>query len=375
MMLNWPIIILCAVGISILLTLIVIPQILHVSQVKQLFDRPNDRKIHQGVVPRLGGLAFLPVIFVTLGIMMVIPASISPTYALSFVPDFTYSLPDVMVLLAAMIIMFVTGLFDDLMGVKYEIKFIAQIIAAVLLVEAGCFIVDYWGLFGIFSTHLVIGKVITGFLIIYIINSLNLIDGIDGLAAGLTVVALCFYGFVLFGLGQFIFSLLAWVGAASMAVFWVFNVFGSQKKGTKIFMGDIGSLTMGVLVAFLAIAISRQDSLFSDWEAEPLVLALSPLVLPLFDVIRVFCVRLSHGKSPFLPDKRHIHHLLLEMGIPMKLAMVLLILSQIAFMAINLFMSGLLGINWILLVDLGLYMIFIVFLQALEPQVKAKAKN
>lgn len=345
--------------------MIVIPQILHVSLAKKLFDRPNNRKVHTGVVPRLGGLAFLPVLVITLGIILLIPASYSRDLFIDQSMGFSQCLPDILVLLGAMTIMFLTGLYDDLLGVKYGVKFIAQLCAAVMIVEAGVYIIDYDHLFGIGVTTDVMGKIITGFLVVYIINAFNLIDGIDGLAAGLCLMALCFFGWILFVEQQWLFSLIAWVMGGSMAVFWVFNVFGNKRRHTKIFMGDIGSLSMGVLVAFMAILVGRQPEGASAWQMRPLVLALSPLVIPMLDVVRVFCVRILHGTSPFLPDKRHIHHLMLAAGISMKSVMAVIILFQVVIVGANLWLTDYTSINFILIVDILIYALGVAVLSTL----------
>lgn len=367
MILNWPIIITCAVGISILLTLFIIPQIIRVSMAKGLFDRPNERKIHKGVISRLGGVAFLPVILLTVGIIMVGPSTFSFNCPPGFNDCFMNDLPEIMVLIASMIIMFLTGVLDDLMGLKYGMKFIAQIIAAILIVAAGVYITEYYGLFGLYHTGDIIGRIITGFLIVYIVNSFNLIDGIDGLAAGLGVITLAYYGMVLFAGGLFFFSVISWIAAGSVAAFWCFNVFGSVKKHTKIFMGDVGSLSIGMFIAFLSVIIvhhpSIADGVNEQVSPDPLIIALSPMILPLMDVIRVFCIRISKGKSPFLPDKRHIHHRLMESGFTMKTAMATLIVFQIAIMAFNLQMANVVSINWILCADLGFYIAAILLLR------------
>lgn len=364
MSLNWPIIMVCAVGISILLTLLVMPQILHVSIAKRLFDRPNGRKIHNGIIPRLGGFAFLPVIILTLGLMLVIPSAYSLEIAILGSPDFIVSLPDIIVLISAMMIMFLTGLYDDLLGVKYWVKFLAQLLAAILLVEAGDYILNYNHLLGISETTVAMGKIISAFLIIYVVNALNLIDGIDGLAAGISVVALGYYGMILYMEHLFLFALLSWVAGASVAVFWVFNVFGSKKNHTKIFMGDIGSLSLGLFIAFMMIIVAKDGRGASAWGIQPMVLALCPLVIPLFDVIRVFCVRIMNGKSPFMPDKNHIHHLMLAAGLSMKAVMVVLIVLQVCIVVFDLFVSEVAGINLILIYDLIIYIIFVTVIAA-----------
>lgn len=354
-MLNWPIITVCAVGISILLMVVLVPGILHVSLLKRLFDRPDNRKVHHRIVPRIGGFSFLPVLVMTLGATVIVPAACLQNGQIVGSGDFITSLPDILVMLSAMTIMFLTGLYDDLAGLKYITKFVAQLVCAVMLVEAGDYITDYNHLFGIGTTTDAMGKIISGFLIISIINSLNLIDGIDGLASGICVIALSFFGWILGDDGLHMYSLIAWTGAAIMATFWVFNVMGSFKSHTKIFMGDVGSLSMGLLVAFMVLMVGRTPEIESYCGIRPLVLAFSPLVLPLFDVVRVFFVRLSHGSSPFLPDKRHIHHLLLEAGMPMKVAMALLLFSQVAILWINIAIAETLSINVVLIIDIVIY--------------------
>lgn len=364
MSLSWPTIIVCAVGISLLLTLLVIPQILHVSLQKRLFDRPASRKVHTGVIPRLGGFAFLPVIIVTLGLVLVFPARYSSSASQLIGSELLVWMPDLVVLFSATMILFLVGLYDDLMGLKYWVKFIAQILVAVMIVEAGEYLVDYEGLFGITHTAVGMGKIITAFLIIYVVNALNLIDGIDGLASGLCVVTLSFFGLILYVASLYLFSLLAWVAAAAMFVFWVFNVFGSKKKHTKIFMGDIGSLSIGLVIAFLVIVVGGSPKAVTVWNAKPLVLALSPLIIPLFDVIRVFCLRIMHGKSPFLPDKRHIHHMMLDAGIPMRTAMSLILLAQITILVVNVAIAEFMNINFILLADVVIYALSVISLNA-----------
>lgn len=357
MMINWTVVILCAVGISILLSFIVVPRIIYISIEKKLFDRPGSRKIHSGNVSRLGGFAFLPIMALSLGLMLIIPALYSEQSTIYDNQEFIRFLPEIVVLFGAMIVMYLTGLYDDLIGVGYGVKFIAQIIAAVMLVEAGDYIVDYQHLFGIGTTTMAMGKIISGFFLVYMVNAMNLIDGLDGLAAGLGVIALIFYGIALYLEGQFLFSLISWIGASTVAVFWIFNVFGSRRHKTKIFMGDVGSLTIGLLIGFLAICAARVPRAQSAWQIQSLVIALSPMVIPVLDVIRVFCVRIMNKKSPFLPDKRHIHHLMLQAGMPKGAVVGWILFAQICLIFLNLWISEFGSINAVLGTDLVLYAI------------------
>lgn len=374
MTLNWPIIILCAVGISLLLTLVLVPAVIKVSQTKRLFDRPNSRKIHTGHIPRLGGFAFLPVMLVTLSMVFIMPAAYSQEGPGGLSSIFFDSLPDLVVVFGTMTVMFLTGLYDDLQGLKYGVKFLTQIACAVMLVQAGVYIGDFHHLFGIEGVTSALGKVIAGFLVVYIINGLNLIDGIDGLASGLCVIALSFFGTVCYLDGMYVYSLLAWTGAASLLVFWFFNVCGSVRKGTKIFMGDVGSLSVGVFLAFLMLEVGRQPSSGSVWGINPIVLAFSPLVLPLFDVVRVFFVRIMSRKSPFLPDKTHIHHILLDAGMPMGSVMCCLLLLEAAFIALNM-VSEYMDVNVVLILDVALYAIVVVAGWAFKKNLKENKRN
>ena len=357
MTLSWPTLYFIAVGISLVLTLCVIPCILKLSYAKGLFDRPNERKVHEGVVPRLGGLSFFPVIILTVSIIIAFSPVTFTDAGFGIESDILLPTSEFIVLFAAMTIMYLTGLFDDLIGLKYGSKFIAQILAATLIVFCGNYVTNYFGLFGIGRVGDVVGGFISGFLIIFIVNALNLIDGIDGLASGLCMITLAFFGILLFDSGEFLYSLLAWVGTASLFVFWIFNVFGKTQNHTKIFMGDIGSLTMGLFVAFFVLIIAGHTNFSCRWSPNNFVLAVSPLVLPLFDVIRVFFVRIMERKSPFLPDKKHIHHLMLDAGLPMKASMVILILLQIGLIVANVWLSDFAGTNMILLADFVFYVL------------------
>lgn len=356
MNLNWPVVIFCGVGMSILLTFIIIPQILHVSYSKRLFDRLDNRKIHNGVVPRLGGMAFFPSLFLPLGVIIAFLLGDGGTSSLFWIEDIGRQLPYVVVLFASMLVLFFVGLVDDLIGLRYMAKLAAQVVSSAILVISGLMITDYHGMIGMNYVPWAAGAIITFFLILYVINSINLIDGIDGLASGISVICFVIYGILLYLQGQFLYSALAWISAGSLAVFFIFNVWGSRKRYTKIFMGDIGSLSLGLILAFLIIAIARGGDDF-EGGTDPLIVALSPLVIPLFDVVRVFIVRLVDGTSPFLPDKKHIHHRMMAKGLKSWQVLIVLLVAQVGIFIANLFMADYVEINLIILVDLAIYLI------------------
>ena len=353
---NHETIIWCSVGIALLLTFIVIPQVINVSLLKRLHDKPDGRKIHNGIIPRLGGLSFLPVILITFGIVLSIGIGNEGAVSADLVMPIERYLPSVAVLFGAMGILYLVGLNDDIVGLKYFTKLTAQILSGILIVSSGLYIADFDGLFGIEEVGAIGGAALTCFLIVYIINALNLIDGIDGLASGMSIVAFVGYGIMLYTEGFIVYSILSWIGVGTVGAFFMFNVFGKKRKHTKIFMGDIGSLTIGLLLAFMVIVIGNfPESVKVRYN--PILYALSPLMLPLFDLIRVFLVRLAARKSPFLPDKRHIHHVMMNSGISPALVLIWLLIVQIGIIVANIYISPALGINWTVLIDLAIYLV------------------
>ena len=355
MIINWPIMILCGFSIAILLTVIFIPQIIKVSFTKRLFDKPEKRKIHKGVIPRLGGLSFLPSIIVGLGILLAFILS-DGAYASDSVMIYA-ELPSVLVLISAMTLLFFVGLIDDLVGLRYMHKLCAQALGAAIIVTSGMIILNYHGLVGIGTVNSGVGAVITFFMILYIINSMNMIDGIDGLASGLSIICLAIYGIELYAERCYLLSAVSFMGVGSLIIFFFYNVFGSVKRHTKIFMGDIGSLTLGILLAFLATAMTLSGDADPALGRDAFIMALSPLVIPMFDLLIVFIERISGGKSPFLPDKRHIHHRLLAKGFGSKAVLTILLLTQIAIVIANYYVSLYADINVILVMDLLIYLI------------------
>ena len=194
-------------------------------------------------------------------------------------------------------------------------------------------------------------------MVVYVTNAINLIDGLDGLAAGITSVALATLGVAAFTQGQHLFLVLAFGMLGILLPFWIYNVFGNVKKGHKIFMGDTGSLTLGYLVSFLLIYLVGDAEM--TFPKEMLVIGLSTMLLPMFDIVRVVIVRLQNHHNPFLPDKNHIHHKLLRTGLGSRWAMVVLILMSLAIVLATV-MGVRMGVGsmWIFFIDLAVWLIF-----------------
>lgn len=348
--------------IALLLGVIMIPNILLVSYRKRLFDLPDSRKVHTCPVPRLGGISFLPAIVMAFALIMGfrmlcdIPFENIPVQRTLY--EFLFWGVGAMML-------YLTGVQDDLIGVGYRRKFLVQILAALLLVMCGDWIHSLGGLFGIYDLPVWLGVPLTIFLIVYITNAINLIDGIDGLASGLCCISLAMLSYMHIYVGQYIYALLALAALGILIPFWCYNVFGNAQKGHKLFMGDTGSLTLGYILSFLVI---HQSFVRFDEETHTnpsLVIALTTLIVPLFDVVRVVLHRVRNGKSPFLPDKNHFHHKLLRTGMRVRWVMATILFVALFFIVLNMLLLPYCNVTYILLIDVVLWVAFHLYLDVL----------
>lgn len=343
-----------------LLTGILIPQILLIAFRKNLFDTPNPRKIHTSAVPRLGGIAFFPSIMFAL-LLLYGFGTIWPDY---FVKNILYSdMRCVCFSGAGAILLYLTGMADDLVGVRYKAKFIMQIISAVMVIIGGVTFSNLHGFMGLYGLPLGASILFTVLLMVFIINSINLIDGIDGLASALSGIACAFYAFVFYAVGQYVFSALAAATLGALVPFFLYNVFGNPVKHKKIFMGDTGALTIGLLLGLMSIRICSIESVPNG--ANTAVIGFSPLLIPCFDVIRVYLHRIKSGKNPFLPDKTHIHHKLLALGIGQRVAMMTIICCSVLLTAANYCLAEYVDVTALLVVNVILWIVLNIILTGL----------
>lgn len=352
--------------LSLVFVAIVIPAIVSVADKIHLYDTQDGRKVHQGEVPRLGGIAFLPAILFTLLAVLAImtrflPESLHVTYA---------PITEIMMAAAGCVLLYLVGIMDDVIGVSYRSKFIVQFLAAVLLCCSGLYISDLHGVFGIRSVSPFIGVPLTVLITVFIINSINLIDGIDGLASGLCIFSVLGFAVMFQKLTMAMNLVLAMSMLGVLVMFYLYNTLGKRGK-TKIFMGDTGSLTMGFLLAFFTIELccfkwDRVDLALLG-KTEPFytgdqlfVYGISLVIIPVLDVFRVFYSRIRDGKSPFKPDRRHIHHKFLAMGFSMRQARWSIFAMSFVLCALNILMSFVLcwNINIIIVIDLVIWVAF-----------------
>ena len=287
--------VLLTASVSFIITFLTIPVILQIAEQKKLYDIPDERKVHTRPVTSLGGVGIFG------GFLLACLLSIQG----NITPEFQY-------FFAAAVIIFFLGLRDDLMVLSATKKFIGQVIAASILIHLGGIRLESMhGLFGFQEVPGAFGLALSYLTIIVVINSFNLIDGVDGLAACLGILTMLIFGTYFFIAQQQAYALLAYSMAGSLVAFMIFN-----HHPAKIFMGDSGSLMIGLVNSILVIKfINVASSPLIELPLESAVaVGFAILIVPLLDTLRVFSIRIINGRSPFTPDRNHVHHLLLERG-------------------------------------------------------------
>ena len=326
-----------------------IPTVLKFCKKKKLYDIPTLRKVHSAPIPRLGGITFIPSMMISAVAVLLIIATNNIQDKISL------SMWSVGFILSLSII-YSVGIIDDLIGLNAKVKFAAQILAASIMPFCGLQINDLYGLFGIYEIPSVIGIPLTILIFVFIDNALNLIDGIDGLATSLSIIALLgfFYCFIPYNLIAYEVMIAGLLGV--LAVYLYYNMWGKVEKGTKIFMGDSGSLTLGFFLAFLFVKAIAVNPNVMPMSPKRILIAYSLLIIPTFDVVRVVIHRIRNKKPIFDADKCHIHHKILAMGYNQHYTLFIIILLDIVFIGINVVLGKMnVGLTGILLIDIALY--------------------
>ena len=311
--------------VSFILGLLGMPVVVRIAKAKGLVVRPNKRMSHTGEVPNIGGLN---IIF-----------SFMLTYLLFEYDQLNQSQFFLIGLFAIMAV----GFIDDVLILTPLAKLLGETLAGIALIGfADQRITHLHGIFGIEQIGVIPSYALSLFVLIAIINAVNLIDGIDGLASGLGILYCLFFA-IYFGLaGDTSWSILGICMVGALAVFFIYNVFGNREK---IFMGDSGSLLLGYLLTAFVFRFCESNAYHEvpEWlhmNAAPAV-AICVMTIPLFDTIRVSLTRIKQHRSPFQPDKNHIHHLLLRTGLNHIQTTCVLLSASIVFIAL-----AVLGRNW-----------------------------
>lgn len=296
-----------AMGIVLALT----PHIINIAKVKHLFDEPDERKVHKNKIPRLGGLV------VAIGFLFT---------ALFFMD--TAIMKEWNYLLCAILIILAIGFKDDIIGVSSSKKFVAQILASGVVIFFGkIYLTNLHGFMGIHEVPFWFGSIFSLITIIVITNSFNLIDGINGLLGMIGCTTSISFGILFYLMGFHQFALIAFTITGALVGFLYYNI-----TPAKVFMGDTGSLLLGFLMSVLAIKFielhPKAAYQFIDIKSA-VATSLSILIIPLYDTLRVFTIRILQRKSPFTADRNHIHHLLIDCNISHLAATLVLVLFSI----------------------------------------------
>lgn len=319
---NFPVL---SIFVSFLIGLCFMPAVINIAKTHNFVVKPNKRTSHEGVIPNIGGINifisfFLTVFFFSYGI----------------ISELQFTIIGVFIIL-------IVGFVDDLIEIKATWKFIGELASAFFLIVASDVRLSHFhGFLGIHELSLGMSYFVSFFVFVLIINALNLIDGVDGLASGLGILYCLFFAVYFNFTGNIDLSVSAFAMVGSLTVFFIYNVFGGR---SKIFMGDSGSLLLGYMLTlyvfeFCEMNAYREVTGIFSMSAAPAV-AICVLSVPLFDTLRVMLTRIKKGVSPFNPDRNHIHHLLLKTGLKHRQVTFVLLLVSVFFV-----MLGIIGRNW-----------------------------
>jgi UDP-N-acetylmuramyl pentapeptide phosphotransferase/UDP-N-acetylglucosamine-1-phosphate transferase len=273
-----------------------------------------------------------------------------------FVPDrIAVLFPELLLIICCLVTLYLVGIMDDLVSVRYRHKFFVQIFCGILFVVSDLRINNLYGFLGIYELAVYVSIPITIFIVIFIINAINLIDGIDGLASGLSSIALLVFGLLFVYQKEYVYSMIAFSTLGVLVPFFYYNVFGKVEKRSKIFMGDTGSLTIGLIISVLTIRFSMYDKSIAHPMDGSIIIAFSLLIIPMFDILRVVLHRFRTGKHLFEPDMNHIHHKFLQMGFSPRKAMITILIISALFAITNILLFPYINITWLFIIDVVIW--------------------
>ena len=274
------------------------PKLVKIALLKNIVDNPDARKLQRTPVPVLGGVAVFFGVVIAIGCM-------------SSVVDCS-GLP---VVIMAMMAMLYTGTMDDILSLSPGLRFVIEIVVVLLLIFVGGYCIDdFHGLWNIGRFSYWCAVPLTVVAAVGIINAINLVDGVNGLSSGYCIMACLIFGTLFFLAGEAPMTILAAVSVGALIPFFLHNVFG---KTSKMFIGDGGTLVMGVVMSVFVIAILQNGSRVAAYVNPNVGLVpftLAVLSVPVFDTLRVMSTRILKGTSPFRPDKTHLHHMFIDLG-------------------------------------------------------------
>lgn len=315
-----------------LFTYYLIPRIIKLVNYKKLMDVPNHRSAHKELTPTFGGIAFYIVL----------------VFTLLLINDMDGSKISLNIIASLSILLFI-GLKDDLVVISYKTKLLGQLFSVlVFLYTTDLYQINFHGFLGLHELDFWLSSIISILISLSIINALNLIDGIDGLASATGVIILTLFAVIFFAIKNYYFTIICVSFIGSLLAFLRFNL--SSKK--KIFMGDTGSLIIGFTIAILTLKFLTLDkTVIQQINFIPhnsMFVILSILIFPMFDMFRIIMVRISKKKHPLLADKNHTHHILLDLGNSHKKASFLICIFSFVVSIVLIYLTTIVDNSWLL---------------------------
>ena len=343
--------VLIATVLSFVCTYFAIPVLIRVAELKHLYDEPDERKSHKSKIPTLGGIAFFSGFIVASAVCV-------PALADS---PFQY-------MVAAFFVIFMVGMKDDIVGLTPLKKLIGQLMATFAVIYLGNLQINsMYGFLGIQDLPPHFSLLLTYFTFLVVINAFNLIDGVDGLAGSIGMLVSGVLGTYFLYTGEILYAVIGFGMAGGLAAFLIYNI-----SPARIVMGDTGSLMVGLvnailIVKFIQVAGNPAGKL--SIESIPAV-AIAVLILPLFDTLRVFAIRMMHGRSPFTADRNHIHHYLLALNLNHRQTTLVCVVVNAAYIALAFAFQNI-GTTYLLLAVVGSALV----LTGIVYQLKRRKEN
>ncbi len=322
---------------SFAITLTIIPSWIKVCKKWNLFEKTDERKVHKESIPTMGGLAIFAGILIS---YLFLGQQISE-HTIQF-------------LIAASLILFFTGFFDDLLDMNAKKKLVLQIIASAVVAYGGIRINNLYGILGIYEIPIWLQYTITILFIVSITNAYNLVDGIDGLAGSLGLMSSLIFGGLFYQFKYIDYAILSFCMSGALIGFLKFNF-----HPAKIFMGDTGSLIIGFFLSTLAINlldIKEIPNVKANFVSPALIAAV--LFVPLYDVIRVCVIRILTGNSPLQADRNHVHHMIVAQGFGQRVTTTIIVAINLMIISFAILFRNM-NINLFLLMSICLGMITI----------------
>ena len=349
---------------------LIIRTIMRLSYKKRLFDEPDGgRKIHSDPVPRLGGLSIFPLITLVMAVSCLL---LVPEWKERWISPWA-EWSQLIGLGCSLLVLYILGINEDMRGgVRSLYKFIFYTVAAVVFIAFGLRFSYSGNIFGIESLPDWVWMLVTYVAFIHFLNAINLIDGVNGLSTDICIFSLSVLAVMEYMERHVLFTLLAIAAISVLLAFRWWNTHGDRKLHQRIFMGDTGCWTLGIIILFLIIHLNNLSPKTPGQHFS--LLGFTTVIVPLLDLPRVGLWRKFHGIGFFVPDKNHIHHKLMDLGFePWQIRGTILGLTAF-FLLLNWLLAGHMDIGWIILIDVAGYLLFVEIIDLCRKRLTRKRK-